>query len=289
MQLAHTLMEPAPPDAQPARTHEATRAALAAYRWSVLLRLAVAAVLAVAVVACIATDQRRYTALLDHGTRTLGVVVFAHQTAVSSKPWLLRMRVAYRAADNSHATTVWLNADGRYYRAGAPVPVVYDGGRPEIATVVGERDIVWWHRMFDWFAPMFAVFYLVWALLMARALRRTSRALRRRPWVSSEYTIAIGSRLISGGERAGLGTLMLLSPGTAGDEFSYLNVSAPPRQLSPFRNSPPRLVWVARKADGRPVAVATPGAGHLYMVREFDPNRGWRGWLAKRMQLSVDL
>jgi hypothetical protein len=248
---------PLPPDAQPGRTHPATRAALLNACLDGLGQLALAAGMVAAAILLAHGDPRRYDDLLRHGTRTTGIVRSAHQHGYRLGVFFLRVRVEYPAAGALHSTTVWLDTDAKRYRRGQPVPVVYRTGRPAVATVVGEWNVPWWRRMAEWFMGILAIIPLVAGLTVWPGLWRTWRALRRRPWIASEYSIDVGGRYSSP-------TVYLI----AGSSLSpTLKIRATRRRLSPFRVRPPDVVWVATGGDGRPVAVATPGPGRVYPVR----------------------
>jgi hypothetical protein len=268
--------EPAVPlDAEPARTHEATRAALAGYGRRCLGRLALGIVLALAVFLLARADPRRYADLVSHGTQTAGVVESSHQNGRKLALFFHRIRVTYRSGAVPHATTVWLDPNARRYRPGTYVPIVYRTDRPAVATVVGEWNVAWWRRFAVWIGGAFAVLAIASALGMAWGLWRSWRALRRRPWVTSEYSLWIGRRHIP--------TSIALDDAATSDGFSMFTVSATPRRLDPLRSRPPSRVWVATAGPGRPVAFATPGAAHLYMVRRY---RGWRRWLPARFRVE---
>lgn len=247
-----------PHDAQPARTHAATRAALARSCARSVGHLALGLALLAAAVLLALDAPRRYHELLSHGTETTGIVRSAHQHGARLGVFFLRMRVDYYVAGVPHSTTVWLPSDAKPRRAGEAVPVVYRRDRPDEATVVGEWNVVWWRRAAEWFLGILAVVPLVSALAVLRGLRRTWQALCCRPWVASEYALMIGDRRTP--SRIGL-------IGSSVDERTAdVRIRSVSRRLAPFRRRAPHYVWVATDGDGRPLAIATPGPGRVFTV-----------------------
>ena len=259
-----------PHDQRPARTHAATRAALlrGALRGAWLLTLAVAMFAAAVLLA--RDDPRRYRSLLRHGTETNGLVRSVHQGG----RFLLRFRVDYFAAGARGSATVWVPNGAKQRHRGEVVTVVYRTGRPSEATVVGEWNVPWWRRMFEWFLGIWAIIPLSGALAVLPALWRTTRALRHGPWLASPYYLHIAGRR---------DPVWLTLAGAAPYGLDIrLTVLAAPFRLNAFRSRPPGSVWFVADEGGLPIMVATPGPGRLYPVRGGHGLFPWRSRKAQR-------
>jgi hypothetical protein len=263
--LRPEVTEPAlPPDAQPARTHTATRVALrrGALRGAWLLALAIAMVAAAILLA--RDDPRRYRSLLRHGTEATGIVRSVHQDG----RFFNRFRVDYFVAGARRSATIWVPEGAKQRHRGEAVPVVYRTERPSEATVAGEWNVPWWRRMTEWFLGLWASIPLFAALAVLPALWRTRRALRHRPWVASPYDLSIAGR-------KGPAWLTLTGAAPLGLDIR-LTVLAAPFRLGPFRSHPPACVWFVADESGLPIMVATPGPQRLYPVREGHRVFPWR-------------
>jgi hypothetical protein len=255
-----------PPDPRPARTHGLTRRALVRYGLRGLGVLAVGAALALAVLALSDRDNRRYDELLHYGTRTTGMIQSVHQRGRRLGLFSNRMRVDFVASGVPHSTTVWLDENARRYQTGHAVPVVYDAADPGVATVVGEVNAVWWHRLVNVFLGLFSALAIATALTMWRALWRWWRTLRRAPWIAADFEFTAGE--------GQAWSTMAVSPLTPDAQPAHLIVKATPRRVAPLRHRPPDWVWVASDKSGHPVALATPGPDRLYITRRYDANAG---------------